>query len=106
MSKIVLMKNVDLQSVDFFLPAASDPTGETPLTGKVDGDFTATKIAKDHAAFADIAGSVAEFPGGTTLGRGWYTCPITQAESNADSLVLEFKTADSLTVRIPIRTQS
>lgn len=84
-----IAKNVALSNFPFTMVDATDfATPETGLT------VTAT-ISKDGAAFAAATNSVAE------VANGVYTIDLTQAEMNADTIVLKF-TASGAAQRVVV----
>lgn len=77
-----IQKNVALSNFEFLMVLTSDHI--TPATGKTIG----AQISKDGGAFGNSTNSVVE------VGSGVYKINITQAEMNADIIVLKFTEAD------------
>jgi len=85
-----ISKNVALNNFEFLMVLSSDHI--TPATGKT----ITSQVSKDGGAFANTENSVSE------VGSGVYKINITQAEMNADVLVLKFSeaTCDQRTITI------
>lgn len=75
-----IAKNVALSSLDVLMVLSSDHV--TAATGKT----VTGQIRKDSGAFAAITNAITE------VGSGWYTIAsgLTQAEMNADKIILKF----------------
>lgn len=87
-----IAKNVQLSNFSFLMVLSSDHI--TPATGKT----VAGTISQDGGAFASLTNSVAE------VANGIYKVTITQAEMNADIIVLRFTNADCDSRLITITT--